>query len=129
MLVMTLMSWRCAEWFMNLEAPTAAPSAEAIDKELLGRMLVADLSHHGTVFMQNHDFEHVKTENKTEEIVHDTPVPAVPIRLAELVNSSVSPTHWGFPQTGVSATEISPEYWGFTHILGLHPNARTSPKC
>ena len=27
MLVMTLMSWRCAEWFMNLDAPTAAQSA------------------------------------------------------------------------------------------------------
>jgi hypothetical protein len=27
MLTMTLMSWRCAEWFMNLEAPTAAQSA------------------------------------------------------------------------------------------------------
>ena len=27
MAVMTLMSWRCAEWFMNLEDPTAAQSA------------------------------------------------------------------------------------------------------
>lgn len=27
MLIMTLMSWRCAEWFMNLEDPTAAQSA------------------------------------------------------------------------------------------------------
>jgi len=27
MLVITLMSWRCAEWFMNLEAPTAPQSA------------------------------------------------------------------------------------------------------
>tara|TARA_Y100000361_G_scaffold59592_1_gene52199 strand:- start:348 stop:560 length:213 start_codon:yes stop_codon:yes gene_type:complete len=27
MLVMTLMSWRCAEWFMNLDAPTASQSA------------------------------------------------------------------------------------------------------
>jgi hypothetical protein len=27
MLVMTLMSWRCAEWFMRLEDPTAAQSA------------------------------------------------------------------------------------------------------
>ena len=27
MLVMTLMSWRCAEWFMNLEDPTAPQSA------------------------------------------------------------------------------------------------------
>ena len=27
MLVMTLMSWRCAEWFMNLDSPTAAQSA------------------------------------------------------------------------------------------------------
>ena len=27
MLIMTLMSWRCAEWFMNLENPTAAQSA------------------------------------------------------------------------------------------------------
>ena len=27
MLIMTLMSWRCAEWFMNLDAPTAAQSA------------------------------------------------------------------------------------------------------
>ena len=27
MLVITLMSWRCAEWFMKLEDPTAAQSA------------------------------------------------------------------------------------------------------
>jgi len=27
MLIMTLMSWRCAEWFMNLEDPTAPQSA------------------------------------------------------------------------------------------------------
>jgi len=27
MLVITLMSWRCAEWFMNLEDPTAPQSA------------------------------------------------------------------------------------------------------
>lgn len=27
MAVMTLMSWRCAEWFMNLEDPTSAQSA------------------------------------------------------------------------------------------------------
>ena len=27
MAVMTLMSWRCAEWFMNLEDPTASQSA------------------------------------------------------------------------------------------------------
>ena len=27
MLVMTLMSWRCAEWFMSLEDPTAPQSA------------------------------------------------------------------------------------------------------
>jgi hypothetical protein len=27
MAIMTLMSWRCAEWFMNLEDPTAAQSA------------------------------------------------------------------------------------------------------
>jgi hypothetical protein len=27
MLIMTLMSWRCAEWFMNLDAPTASQSA------------------------------------------------------------------------------------------------------
>jgi len=27
MLTMTLMSWRCAEWFMNLDAPTASQSA------------------------------------------------------------------------------------------------------
>jgi hypothetical protein len=27
MLVMTLMSWRCAEWFMQLESPEAAQSA------------------------------------------------------------------------------------------------------
>ena len=27
MLVMTLMSWRCAEWFMNLEDPTTQQSA------------------------------------------------------------------------------------------------------
>jgi len=27
MLMMTLMSWRCAEWFMNLEDPTAPQSA------------------------------------------------------------------------------------------------------
>lgn len=27
MIVMTLMSWRCAEWFMKLEDPTAAQSA------------------------------------------------------------------------------------------------------
>ena len=27
MIVMTLMSWRCAEWFMRLEDPTAAQSA------------------------------------------------------------------------------------------------------
>ena len=27
MAIMTLMSWRCAEWFMNLDNPTAAQSA------------------------------------------------------------------------------------------------------
>ncbi len=27
MAIMTLMSWRCAEWFMKLEDPTAAQSA------------------------------------------------------------------------------------------------------
>lgn len=27
MLVSTIMSWRCAEWFMALDAPTAAQSA------------------------------------------------------------------------------------------------------
>ena len=27
MLVSTLMSWRCAEWFMQLESPTASQSA------------------------------------------------------------------------------------------------------
>lgn len=27
MAVMTLMSWRCAEWFMNLPDPTSAQSA------------------------------------------------------------------------------------------------------
>ena len=27
MLVITLMSWRCAAWFMNLEDPTAPQSA------------------------------------------------------------------------------------------------------
>ena len=27
MAVMTLMSWRCAEWFMDLEDPTSAQSA------------------------------------------------------------------------------------------------------
>ena len=27
MLVSTLMSWRCAEWFMQLEYPTASQSA------------------------------------------------------------------------------------------------------
>lgn len=27
MLIMTLMSWRCAEWFMNLEDPTMQQSA------------------------------------------------------------------------------------------------------
>jgi len=27
MLVMTIMSWRCAEWFMSLEDPTAPQSA------------------------------------------------------------------------------------------------------
>ena len=27
MLVMTMMSWRCAEWFMELDAPTASQSA------------------------------------------------------------------------------------------------------
>ena len=27
MLVITLMSWRCAEWFMNLEDPSAPQSA------------------------------------------------------------------------------------------------------
>jgi len=27
MLIMTIMSWRCAEWFMSLEAPTAPESA------------------------------------------------------------------------------------------------------
>tara|TARA_R100000951_G_scaffold57253_1_gene48106 strand:+ start:278 stop:487 length:210 start_codon:yes stop_codon:yes gene_type:complete len=27
MLMSTLMSWRCAEWFMALETPTAAQSA------------------------------------------------------------------------------------------------------
>lgn len=27
MLMSTLMSWRCAEWFMALEVPTAAQSA------------------------------------------------------------------------------------------------------
>ncbi len=27
MLVMTLMSWRCAEWFMSLESPEASQSA------------------------------------------------------------------------------------------------------
>ena len=27
MLVSTAMSWRCAEWFMNLEAPTTQQSA------------------------------------------------------------------------------------------------------
>lgn len=27
MLVMTLMSWRCAEWFMHLEQPLASQSA------------------------------------------------------------------------------------------------------
>jgi len=27
MLVMTLMSWRCAEWFMQLPEPTTAQSA------------------------------------------------------------------------------------------------------
>jgi hypothetical protein len=27
MAIMTLMSWRCAEWFMKLDDPTAAQSA------------------------------------------------------------------------------------------------------
>ena len=27
MLASTIMSWRCAEWFMSLDAPTAAQSA------------------------------------------------------------------------------------------------------
>jgi len=27
MLISTLMSWRCAEWFMALDAPTGAQSA------------------------------------------------------------------------------------------------------
>ena len=27
MLASTIMSWRCAEWFMELDAPTAAQSA------------------------------------------------------------------------------------------------------
>jgi len=27
MLIMTIMSWRCAEWFMSLEDPTAPQSA------------------------------------------------------------------------------------------------------
>ena len=27
MLASTIMSWRCAEWFMQLEVPTAAQSA------------------------------------------------------------------------------------------------------
>ena len=27
MIIMTIMSWRCAEWFMNLTEPTAAQSA------------------------------------------------------------------------------------------------------
>jgi hypothetical protein len=27
MLVSTLMSWRCAEWFMQLDSPTASQSA------------------------------------------------------------------------------------------------------
>ena len=27
MLASTVMSWRCAEWFMDLDAPTAAQSA------------------------------------------------------------------------------------------------------
>ena len=27
MVIMTLMSWRCAEWFMKLEDPTAEQSA------------------------------------------------------------------------------------------------------
>ena len=27
MLVSTLMSWRCAEWFMSLDSPTASQSA------------------------------------------------------------------------------------------------------
>jgi len=27
MLASTVMSWRCAEWFMGLDAPTAAQSA------------------------------------------------------------------------------------------------------
>ena len=27
MIIMTIMSWRCAEWFMHLTEPTAAQSA------------------------------------------------------------------------------------------------------
>ena len=27
MLIMTLMSWRCAEWFMHLDTPVASQSA------------------------------------------------------------------------------------------------------
>ena len=27
MIIMTIMSWRCAEWFMYLDEPTAAQSA------------------------------------------------------------------------------------------------------
>jgi len=27
MLISTIMSWRCAEWFMSLDAPTGAQSA------------------------------------------------------------------------------------------------------
>lgn len=27
MIIMTVMSWRCAEWFMSMDAPTASQSA------------------------------------------------------------------------------------------------------
>ena len=34
MLASTVMSWRCAEWFMGLDVPTAAQSTKLVLKQI-----------------------------------------------------------------------------------------------
>lgn len=58
MFVMTLMSWRCAEWFMELDAPTASQSAFV-------SVVMGAMTGSFGIWMNHEGKEHVASTNQS----------------------------------------------------------------